>query len=205
MSGMRAVLVFSLWFPLLAQTFAPGFLSRCAWRLVGYDTAKLTKVLLDAGFEAKSAERIAFRYPGIAAKVNQLRAAGNESWKPVTIYRGLDIPWSEFNPDFRSPHFRKFHFSYDQGLALQYAQNSDRPETTVLEAQVPAFLIKTVYRYVLDADVPLLDQRSVPDITPFLTRVGRVRPEIYEDRLGRERRRSTVQWNAYSRMPSPAR
>jgi hypothetical protein len=82
---------------------------------------------------------------------------------PVTLYRGIDVPPSRFSPSFRNVKDDVIYTEPELGgFALTRAK-------TILELQVPSCL---VYRR---KGFPALLLSDVPDLSPFIVRMGSLR------------------------------
>jgi hypothetical protein len=147
---------------------------------------ELVPKLKSLGYRAEVAERIASTYPDLAKSIVETNDP------PVTVYRGLGSTKLEaLDLAYRSEEFGGYvYVATNPLIAQQYATgrtSRSTPDALVLEFQVPRSIAQLAPEpyYAPTDEVGNIDQRVVPDLTPFLTRVQQLKVKLTTDYMQR--------------------
>ena len=146
----------------------------------------LTSSLQRKGYSTDVAARIARLSPELAEKISNERMASNRA---VRLYRGLRVPLSKVNFKGKSGSTKwnstkgVTWFSLDYLKAIGFAKGGPHAYTSLIEVEVPRYFFTLAARLDLwkgytqarlEATFPngTIDRKSLPDMTPFINRVG---------------------------------
>lgn len=162
--------------------------------------------MLALGFDSSVASKVLKEFPEVVQRIEDTPDNSEAPWnysfpyftkfadgKPITLYRRINIPWSEFDSKKTNT---KHGVSYTTTSLSDALGRGGAPQAAadqkglVFEMQVPRFFVRRKKGF------PVLDIKEMKDLAPYIRRVGIIK------RTDSSTNEEVIDWKSYEKMPN---